>query len=452
MTDYMNELRDRIGSIVPAGIIGRVVSTKGATIAVTGFPAPIGSVAQIDCKDRAPILAEVIDFRDNNTILYSYSDLTGISRGSTIRLVQTVPTIPVGDELLGRVVNAFGETIDSGCRPVLPQRMRYDQKPPDPCSRPPIDSILSTGIRAIDMMLTCGRGQRLGIFSGSGVGKSVTLGMMTRYTNADVIVIALIGERGREVSEFIQNELGEEGRRKCVVVVSTSNEPALMRVRAAQGAMSIAEYFRDSGKNVLFLMDSLTRLAMAQRELGLAAGEPATARGYTPSVFSMLPRFVERAGKSDRGSITAFFTVLVEGDDRQDPIGDAVRGLLDGHIWLSRKLSTAGYYPAIDIVESISRSMQNICSEEHLRHAAEARRMLGIYRDLEDMIDIGAWRPGVNSETDLAVAMKPKLDAFLQQARFEEAPFDDTAEAFAQLLNSAKTEDVSKNDFDNTIR
>ena len=419
------EIIEQIKSVMPVRLVGTVVSTQGQTITASGFPAPIGSVAQIDRKDGA-LLAEVIAFKDNSTILYSCSELTGIRRGSRIRMVRTVPWLQVGNELLGRVINASGQVIDGKSQPVLPHRTRYDQTPPDPCNRPPIDTVLATGVRAIDMMLTCGSGQRLGIFSGSGVGKSVTLGMMTRYTNADVIVIALVGERGREVNDFLNNELGEEGRQKSVVVVATPNEPAMLRVRAAKGAMAIAEYFRDQGKNVLFLMDSLTRYAMALRELGLAAGEPASARGYTPNVFTMLPRFVERAGKNDKGSITAFFTVLVEGDDRQDPIGDAVRGLLGGHIWLSRKLSTRGHYPAIDIVESVSRLMPNICDEEHIQMAREIRRLLGIYQDNEDLINVGAYQSGSNPETDAAIAMKDKIDGFLQQQRYERTSYEES--------------------------
>ena len=430
----MDNIIEQIQSIMPVRLIGSVVRTEGMTVSAAGFPAPIGSLARIEPKDGKMILAEVIGFRDNLTLLYACSELTGIRRGCRIELVQTVPWLAVGDELLGRVVNSFGRVIDSLPPPILQGRTRYDRKPPDPCCRPNIDTILSTGVRAIDALLACGCGQRLGIFAGSGVGKSVTLGMMTRNTNADVIVIGLIGERGREVNDFIQRELGEEGRRKSVVVVSTSNEPALMRVRAAYAAISIAEYFRDQGKNVLFLMDSLTRFAMAQREIGLAAGEPPTSRGYTPSVFSVLPRLVERAGRSGRGSITAFLTVLVEGDDRNDPICDAVRGLLDGHIWLSRKLSTRGHYPAIDVLESISRLTQNICQPEHLKMAREVRRLLGLYADNEDLISVGAYRPGSNPDIDRAIQMKPRIDQFLQQQIYEKSTFEQTLAKLKALL------------------
>lgn len=430
----MDHIIERIENIMPIRIVGTVVGTEGMTITAAGFAAPIGAIARIDRKDDEPLLAEVIAFRDKFTILYAYSELTGIRRGSRIEFYRTIPRLSVGDELLGRVVNSFGKTIDSGRTPILDHSIRYDRKPPAPCDRPPINTILSTGIRAIDALLTSGCGQRLGIFSGSGVGKSVTLGMMTRYTNADVIVLGLIGERGREVNEFIQRELGEEGQKKSVVVVSTSNEPALMRTRAAYTAISIAEYFRDRGKNVLFLMDSLTRFAMAQREIGLAAGEPPTARGYTPSVFSILPQLVERAGRSELGSITAFFTVLVEADDRNDPICDAVRGLLDGHIWLSRKLSARGHYPAIDILESISRLMPNICNQDHLAAAREIRRLISLYTENEDLISVGAYRSGINEDLDKAIRLKPRIDRFLQQQIFESSTFEKTQEALHLLL------------------
>ena len=432
---FLSNIIEQVKSIAPARIIGNVVRTEGTTISAVGFPAPIGAIARVERRDdEEELLAEVIGFRDNLTLLYSYSDLTGVRRGAKIELCKTTPWLATGDELLGRVVDAFGRTIDSGTAPVLSSRVRYDSKPPEPCARPRIESVLSTGVRAIDALLTCGRGQRLGVFAGSGVGKSVTLGMMTRYTDADVVVVGLIGERGREVNDFIERELGAEGRKKSVVVVSTSNEPPLMRVRAAYAAMSIAEYFRDQGKNVLFLMDSLTRFAMAQREIGLAAGEPPTSRGYTPSVFAMLPRLVERAGRTDLGSVTAFFTVLVEGDDKHDPICDAVRGLLDGHIWLSRKLSARGFYPAIDILESVSRLAPAVCSREHWALANEVRKIAGVYADAEDLISVGAYRAGSSADIDRAIAMKPKIDAFLRQQVYERSTFSDTLKGLKALF------------------
>ncbi len=430
----MHSIEIHIDSIMPARIVGTVVQTHGMTIAAAGFPAPVGSVAEIDRPGGESLVAEVIGFRDDLTILYPYSDITGVRRGNRIRLTKTLPWLRVGENLLGRVLNAEGKPVDGLPLPVLEDRILFDNDPPMASSRPRIHDILSTGVRAIDGMFTCGAGQRLGIFAGSGVGKSVTLGMIARYTSADVIVIGLIGERGRELNDFIQRDLGEEGLKKTVVVVATSNEPALMRVRAPMTAMAIAEYFRDQGKNVLIMMDSLTRFAMAQREIGLAAGEPPTTKGYPPSVFAMLPKLVERAGRSPSGTITAFFTVLVEGDDHNDPIGDTVRGLLDGHIWLSRKLSTRGHYPAIDPIESISRLMPDICDREHLKSARAMRKLLGVYLDNEDLISIGAYRQGSNPEIDYAIRMKPQIDQFLQQDVGDKADLVETVQQIKTLM------------------
>jgi flagellum-specific ATP synthase len=419
---------------MPVRIVGTVVQTHGLTIAAADFPSPVGSIAEIDRPDGKPLSAEVIGFKDDLTILYPHSDITGVRRGNRIRLVKTLPWLRVGDNLLGRILNSSGKPVDNQPLPVLNDRVLFDNAPPVASSRPRINSILSTGVRAIDGMFTCGGGQRLGIFAGSGVGKSVTLGMIARYTDADIIVIGLIGERGRELNDFIERDLGEEGLKKSVVVVATSDEPALMRVRAPLTAMAIAEYFRDQGKNVLVMMDSLTRMAMAQREIGLAAGEPPTTKGYPPSVFAMLPKLVERAGRSAKGTITAFFTVLVEGDDRNDPIGDTVRGLLDGHLWLSRKLSTRGHHPAIDSIESISRLMPDICDPEHLKAARTMRRLLGVYLDNEDLISIGAYRAGSNPEIDHAIKMKPLIDQFLQQDVAERATLDETVSGIKKLM------------------
>jgi len=430
----MLNLEEQISTIMPVRLVGSVVETLGMTISAIGFPAPVGAVAQIERQGSTPLYAEVIGFKDQQTLLYPYSDLSGIRRGNRVFLSKTFPWLRVGENMLGRVFNPEGRVVDGKPQPVLNDRISFNNKPPDPCSRPRINTILSTGVRAIDGMFTCGRGQRLGIFAGSGVGKSVTLGMMARYTNADVIVIGLIGERGRELNDFIERDLGEEGLRKSVVVVATSNEPALMRVRAPYTAMAIAEYFRNQGKDVLVLMDSLTRFAMAQREIGLAAGEPPTTRGYPPSVFGMLPQLVERAGRSTVGSITAFFTVLVEGDDTNDIIGDTVRGLLDGHLWLSRKLSTRGHYPAIDTVESISRLMPDICDPEHVKAAQTLRRLVSVYLDNEDLISIGAYRSGSNGEIDHAIQMKPLIDQYLQQPVGEPAMLEESIERLKKLV------------------
>ncbi|MGI9428974.1 MAG: FliI/YscN family ATPase, partial [Bythopirellula sp.] len=344
------ELPDHVDSAVLAGLTGSVVQTVGLTAAVADFPAPVGSLVSIERSASSSVEAQVVGFRDKQTLVMPLSNLDGIRRGSPVKLVRTSRNLRVGQGLLGRVVDARGRCIDGRPQPMLDLRMPLERQAMNPTQRPRIDSALGTGVRVIDGLLTTGQGQRLGIFAGSGIGKSVLLGMMGRYTDADVTVIALIGERGREVNEFIQRELGPQGLARSVVVVATGNEPALLRVQAAFAATTIAEYFRDAGKNVLLVMDSITRFALAQREIGLSAGEPPTTRGFPPSAFALLPKLVERAGRSTRGSITAFYSVLVEGDDENEPVADAMRGLLDGHIWLSRKLASSGHYPAIDIL------------------------------------------------------------------------------------------------------
>ena len=328
------------------------------------------------------------------------------------------------------MINARGQVIDGRPQPLLTDRVRHDREPPPPCDRPRIRMPLATGVHAIDALLTCGRGQRLGIFSGSGVGKSVLLGMMSRYTDADVIVTGLIGERGREVNEFLERDLGTDGLARSVVVVATSDEPALARVHAAYTATAVAEYFRDQGKHVLLLMDSVTRFAMAQREIGLAAGEPPTTRGYPPSMFALLPRLVERAGQSREGSITAFYSVLVEGDDENEPVADTMRGLLDGHVWLSRKLASRGHYPAVDVLSSISRLMNDITTAEHRNAALMLRRLLAAYAEHEDLLSIGAYRRGTNRTVDAAVEMREMIEAlFCQQ--------DDPGNTFRQTRRAA---------------
>jgi flagellum-specific ATP synthase len=341
--------------------------------------------------------------------------------------------LPVGEGLLGRVVNAHGKAIDGRPQPVLEARTSLDALPPPATSRPRIDQPLPTGIRSIDGLLTCGRGQRVGIFAGSGVGKSVLLGMMARGTAADVNVIALVGERGREVNDFVERDLGIDGLARSVIVVATSDEPAVVRVQAGRAALSIAEHFRDQGRDVLLLVDSLIRFAMAQREIGLAAGEPPTTRGYPPSVFGLLPKLVERAGRAARGSITGFFSVLVEGDDPQEPIADAVRGLLDGHVWLSRKLASEAHYPAIDILESISRLMPAVAPKTQLDAAQVVRELLAARHAHEDLISIGAYRRGGNPRVDAALAMETDLRNFLCQSMDEQPTFDATQSRLLDL-------------------
>ncbi len=416
---------------MPTGLTGSVAQTIGTTVSAAGFPAPVGAVAEIQRQSGSPLLAEVVGFRDELTVLYPLSDLSGVRRGNRVRLMQTTRWLRVGPELLGRVIDAEGNAIDGKPQPALGDRSSLHRAPPDPCTRPRIDRPLATGVRAIDGLLTCGKGQRMGIFSGSGVGKSVLLGMMSRYTSADVIVIALIGERGREVNQFLERDLGPAGLAKSIVVVATSNQPALLRIQAASTATAIAEHFRDQGKDVLLLMDSLTRFALAQREIGLAAGEPPTTRGFTPSVFAMLPKLVERAGCSTRGSITAFYSVLVEADDPNEPISDAVRGLLDGHTWLSRKLSSRGHFPAIDVLESVSRLLPDVTDAEHRDATYALRDLLAAYRDHQDLISIGAYRHGSNASVDAAIAMQDDVNRYLRQSVEEPSTL---ADAKTQLL------------------
>jgi flagellum-specific ATP synthase len=431
------EIAERLEAAMPTALTGTVARTVGMTVSVAGFPAPVGAMAEIRRQTGPPLLAEVIGFRDELTLLYPFSELTGVRHGNRVRLVRTSRWLRVGKELLGRVIDAEGQAVDGKPPPVLPDRVRFQGRPPHPCDRPRIHAALSTGVRGIDGLLTCGKGQRMGIFSGSGIGKSVLLGMMARYTAADVIVICLVGERGREVNEFLQRDLGPEGLAKSVVVVATSNEPALVRVHAASAATAIAEYFRDQGKDILFLMDSLTRFALAQREIGLAAGEPPTTRGYTPSVFAVLPPLLERTGRSPRGSITAFYSVLVEADDPNEPISDAVRGLLDGHVWLSRKLASRGHYPAIDVLESLSRLMPEVIPQEHHQAAQVMRQLLAAYRDHEDLISIGAYRRGSNPAVDVAIEMQEPINAYLRQRVEEGATLEEAHSGLLQLKQQA---------------
>ena len=384
-----SQLPNHVDSAILAGITGSVVQTIGLTAAVADFPAPVGALVSIRRQTTGnnsdEIEAQVVGFRDNQTLVMPLSNLDGIRRGSPVKLVRTTRTLAVGDGLLGRIIDARGRCIDGRPQPLLRKRMPLEREPVNPTQRPRINTPLSTGVRAIDGLLTCGRGQRLGIFAGSGVGKSVLMGMMARYTDADVTVIALIGERGREVNEFVQRELGPEGLARSVVVVATSNEPALLRVQAAYAATTIAEHFQDSGKNVLLVMDSVTRFALAQREIGLSAGEPPTTRGFPPSTFALLPKLVERAGRTPQGSITAFYSVLVEGDDENEPIADTMRGLLDGHIWLSRRLAERGHFPAIDLLKSISRLMNDISSPAEKQAAQMLRQMLAVLQENDDL-------------------------------------------------------------------
>ncbi len=404
------------------------------TIESAGPAVEMGELCHIyPIKHGYPIQAEVVGFRGNFVFLMPLGEMTGIGPGSKVVATGEQLGIKVGQELLGRVLDGMGRPIDGRPKPILSNRYNADNPPPNPLLRDRIVNKLELGVRALDGLVTCGRGQRIGIFAGSGVGKSTLLGMIAKNTEADVNVIALIGERGREVREFIENDLGDEGLKRSIVIVATSDKPALVRVKAAMLATSVAEYFRDKGKNVLLMMDSLTRFSMAQREIGLAVGEPPVTRGYPPSVFAILPRLLERAGNSELGSITALYTVLVDGDDFNEPISDAVRGILDGHIILSRKLAHIGHYPAIDILGSVSRVMPQVVNDEHMLAARRLREYLATYAKVEDLINIGAYVAGTDPQIDEAVEKYPLCIEFLRQGMNEKSEYNHTIESLGAI-------------------
>ncbi|WP_307335178.1 flagellar protein export ATPase FliI [Caldalkalibacillus uzonensis] len=406
---------------------GKVTKVIGLTVESVGPHTRLGDICLINPgQGKPPIQAEVVGFRGQHVILMPLGPMDEIGPGCSVEATGGALHIKVGSPLLGQVLDGLGQPLSGG---KLPQGLicySTNQSPINPLERPPIKDPLSVGIRAIDGLLTIGKGQRVGIFAGSGVGKSTLMGMIARHTTADVNVIALIGERGREVREFIERDLGSEGRQRTVLVVATSDQPALQRIKGAFTATAIAEYFRDQGKDVLLMMDSVTRFAMAQREVGLAIGEPPTTKGYPPSVFALLPKLLERSGTSRVGSITAFYTVLVDGDDLNDPISDAVRGILDGHIVLDRQLAQKGHFPAIDVLASVSRVMKAIVSETHQKAAQQFARMLSYYNEAEDLINIGAYKRGSNRNIDLAVRMYPDMIRYLQQGINERSSFEES--------------------------
>jgi flagellum-specific ATP synthase len=412
---------------------GRVVEAAAQTVASAGPLASVGEACEIVDGFGGRHLGEVIGFRGSQVLSMPLSSSEGVRFGDPVTALGMAPQIEVGEALVGRVLDALGRPIDGGRRPALHDAVPVDGAVPKPLERAPVRVPLGTGIRAIDGLLAVGRGQRVGVFGGSGVGKSTLIGMMTRNSEAEVIVVGLVGERGREVGEFLEDALGERGRRRAVVLVSTSDQSPLLRMRAALGATSVAEYFARQGKSVLLVLDSLTRFAMAAREVGLAAGEPPTAKGYTPSVFNRLARLIERAGQFERGSITAFYTVLMEGDDQQDPLVDAVRALLDGHIVLSRAMAAEGWYPPIQILDSISRLMPAVASDEQRRQAALVRRMLAAHARSEDLVRIGAYKPGADPDLDRALRSRAEVRAFLEQDAGEDAVLAATLERLAAL-------------------
>ncbi len=427
----MQALADRLKSYKVEGLTtrpvasGKLVRVVGLTLEATGCRAPIGSLCLVETMS-GQMEAEVVGFSGDNLFLMPSEQITGILPGARVTPLTSDAGLPVGMELLGRVIDGVGNPLD-GLGPLYTDhRASFNAEPINPLARKPISEPLDVGLKTINGLLTVGKGQRIGLFAGSGVGKSVTLGMMTRGTTAQVVVVGLIGERGREVKEFIEEILGEDGRRRSVVVAAPADASPLMRLKGCQTALTIAEYFRDQGLDVLLLMDSLTRFAQAQREIALSVGEPPATKGYPPSVFAKLPALVERAGNgsAEQGSITAFFTVLTEGDDLQDPIADASRAILDGHIVLSREMADAGHYPAIDVEKSVSRVMPQVTTEEHVLMSKAVRQVLSICRKNQDLVSIGAYKPGTDPAIDGAFTLKPKLDEYLQQSMKESVPYD----------------------------
>ncbi len=415
--------------------VGKVTKIAGLSVESLGPQVTYGELCHIYMKNGERVPAEVVGFKGNTVILMPIGTLDMIMPGSDVIGTSSAINVKVGDALIGRVLDGLGNPIDKIGPLELDEEAALYREPPNPLDRETITEPIGLGIRAIDGLLTCGKGQRLGIFAGTGVGKSTLIGKIAKESVSDINVIALIGERGKEVREFVENQLGEKGLQKSVLIVATSDKSPLLRLKGAFTAMAIAEYFRDKGKDVMLLVDSITRMAHALREIGLAIGEPPTTRGFTPSVFSTLPKFLERAGHSDKGSITGIYTVLVEGDDFDEPISDAVRGLLDGHIVLSRQYFMKGQYPALDIMGSISRCMIDIVSPEHRKAAESFRRTFAAYKDVEDMVNIGAYKKGGNREIDYAIDMMPKLTNYIKQEVGEESLFEQSIADLTQLFN-----------------
>lgn len=414
---------------------GKIANAVGLTIESFGPDAKLGDICTIFSKNGASAIAmaEVVGFKDGKTILMPYEHVDGISIGCIVENENHPLEVVVGSDLLGRTLDGLG-------RPTDGERIKgvsypIEAAPPDPMKRKIIDEVLPLGVKAVDGLLTIGKGQRIGIFAGSGVGKSTLLGMFARNTTADINVIALIGERGREVKEFVERDLGEEGMRRSVLIIATSDKPALERTKAAKTATAVAEFFRDQGKDVLLMMDSLTRFSMAQREIGLASGEPPVSRGYPPSVYSEMPKLLERAGRSDKGSITGLYTVLVDGDDFNEPITDTARSILDGHIVLNRKLAQKNHYPAIDVLASISRCMSQIVTREHRNTAGQFKNLMAVYADAEDLINIGAYKSGSSAEIDEAIAKHKAINDFLLQETDEKLTFDEAVEMVASIVS-----------------
>lgn len=434
----INDFKEEIRRTQWFQLYGRVSKVVGMTVESNGPHANIGDLCAIKSNDTLICYAEVVGFRNTNLLLMPLGEMSSIFPGADVLNMNRPLTAFCGDELLGRVLDGLGNPIDEGA-PLLGGKPRSIYgPPPNPLKRLTIEKKMQTGVRAIDALLTVGYGQRMGIFAGSGVGKSTLLSMIARNTSADINIIALIGERGREVREFIERDLGEEGLKRSVIVVATSDQPALIRIKAAFVATAIAEDFRDKGLNVNFMMDSVTRFAMAQREIGLAVGEPPTTKGYTPSVFSLLPKLLERTGAGSEGTITAFYTVLVDGDDMDEPISDAVRGILDGHIILSRRLANSGHFPAIDILASLSRLFSTLATSDHQEAARSIRRWMQRHKEVEDLLRIGAYQFGTDVHTDRAIEREPLIKEFIEQRTNERSSIEEAVERLIEISGGTR--------------
>ncbi len=426
-----------------ASPLGKVAKVVGLTIESIGPSAKLNDLCLIKSNTKEePVKAEVVGFRDDRVLLMPYDDVGGVGLGSWVVNTGAPLKVAVSEELLGQVIDGVGIPMQMEELPEYCPKYSVEATAPDPLSREMISDVLPLGVKAVDGMITVGKGQRIGIFAGSGVGKSTLMGMFARNTKADINVIALIGERGREVREFIERDLGTEGMKRSVVVVATSDKPALIRNKAAKTATAVAEYFRDKGKDVLLMMDNLTRFSMSQREIGLASGEPPVSRGYPPSVYSEMPKLLERAGNSDRGSITGLYAVLVDGDDFNEPIADTARGILDGHIVLSRSMAQKNHYPAVDVLQSISRVMSTVATREHKELAGQMKNILATYREAEDLINIGAYKAGSNKNIDFAIEKIDAVNEFLRQGTDEKFLFDDIVQQMGEIFESDGNEEV----------
>ncbi|MDR3278379.1 MAG: FliI/YscN family ATPase [Oscillospiraceae bacterium] len=435
----LEKCREVLDGVKTLDYRGRVTRIVGLSVEATAPTSQIGDLCKIyPLRGDAPIRAEIVGFEDGKAQLMPYSNLEGVGLGSLVSYTDTPLTVPVGTQFLGRVLDALCNPIDDLPAPEPDAWYPVDAVPQNPLARDRISETMPLGIKAIDGLLTVGRGQRLGIFAGSGVGKSTLLGMISRYAVADVNVIVLVGERGREVRDFVEKDLGEDGLKKSILIVATSDQPALLRLKSAMAGTAMAEYFRDQGYKVLLLMDSLTRFAMAQREIGMAMGEPPVSRGYPPSVYTIMPRLLERSGMSDKGSVTGLYTVLVEGDDLNEPISDTVRGILDGHIVLSRAIANSNHYPPIDILGSVSRVMPDIASAEHLAINGEIRHMMSVYNEAEDLINIGAYKRGANAEIDRSIELHPLITGFLKQETAQSFTYEETLRLLSDILGGRR--------------